>query len=25
VNLKVTNCTEADKYITPAFRQGWSL
>jgi hypothetical protein len=25
VNLKVTNCEEANKYITPAYREGWSL
>jgi len=25
VNLKVTNNDEADKYIRPAFREGWTL
>lgn len=25
VNMKVTNCDEADKYIRPAFRKGWTL
>jgi predicted dehydrogenase len=25
VNMKVTNCDEADKYIRPAFREGWTL
>jgi len=24
-NMKVTNCDEADKYIRPAFREGWTL
>jgi hypothetical protein len=25
VNLKVTNNSEADKYIRPVFREGWEL
>ena len=25
VNMKVTNCDEADKYVKPAFREGWTL
>ena len=25
VNLKVTNNSEANKYITPVFREGWVL
>jgi hypothetical protein len=24
-NMKVTNCDEAAKYVTPAFREGWTL
>ncbi|OHB74620.1 MAG: oxidoreductase [Planctomycetes bacterium RBG_16_55_9] len=24
-NLKVTHCDEADKYVKPAFREGWTL
>ncbi len=24
-NMKVTNCDEADKYINPPFREGWTL
>jgi len=24
-NLKVTNCDEADKYVKPVFREGWTL
>jgi hypothetical protein len=24
-NMKATNTPEADKYIKPAFRDGWSL
>jgi hypothetical protein len=23
--MKVTNCDEADKYIKPVFREGWTL
>ena len=24
-NMKVTNAPEAEKYIKPAFREGWNL
>ncbi|MEJ2702273.1 MAG: hypothetical protein P8Z79_07505 [Sedimentisphaerales bacterium] len=24
-NMKVTNCDEADNYVNPAFRNGWTL
>jgi hypothetical protein len=25
VNLKVTNCLEAQKYLRPRYREGWTL
>ena len=25
VNMKVTHCDEADRYIRPVFREGWTL